>query len=75
MIHFELPRSGQVELAVYNIAGQQVAKLVEGPREAGAYTLRWDGRDARGKELASGIYLYRLRAGEKMETRKLVLAR
>ena len=52
-----------------------MAKLVQGQREAGAYTLRWDGRDERGRELASGVYLYRLQAGERVETRKLVLVR
>ncbi len=75
VIRFELPESGEVELAVFNLAGQQVAALVQGPREAGNYTLRWDGRDERGKELASGVYLYRLRVGERVDTRKLVLVR
>jgi hypothetical protein len=50
--------------------------LVEGIREAGAYTVRWDGRDAQGHELASGVYLYRLRTDQgRVETRKLVLLR
>lgn len=71
VLRFALPESGEVELAVYNLVGQQV----EGAREAGSYTIRWDGRDGRGKELASGIYLYRLRTGERVETRKLVLVR
>jgi hypothetical protein len=75
VILFALPERGEVELAVYNLAGQQVAKLVEGAREAGSYAVRWDGRDECGRELASGIYLYRLRAGKRMETRKLVLVR
>ncbi|MBI2501696.1 MAG: T9SS type A sorting domain-containing protein [Candidatus Latescibacteria bacterium] len=75
VIRFELPQSGEVELAVYNLAGQKVATLLEGRREAGAYTLRWDGKDDSGKELASGVYLYRLRAGEQVETRKLALLR
>ena len=45
--------------------------------EAGTYTVRWDGRDDDGRELASGVYLYRLRTGEgkQVKTRKLVLAR
>jgi hypothetical protein len=75
VIRFALPESGEVELAVYNLAGQEVVKLVQGVREVGSYTVRWDGRDGRGKELASGGYLYRLRAGERVETRKLVLVR
>ena len=44
--------------------------------EAGTYTMRWDGRDAQGRELASGVYLYRLRTDQgQVETRKLVLLR
>jgi hypothetical protein len=75
VIRFDLPEDGEVELAVFNLAGQQVAALVEGVREAGNYTINWDGRDDRGQELASGMYLYRLRAGERRETKKLVLVR
>ena len=56
IIRFALPDRGEVELAVYKLAGQRVAKLVEGVREAGAYTVRWDGRDDLGRELVSGLY-------------------
>lgn len=75
VIRFELPADEEVELAVFNLAGQQVATLVEGVREGGSYAINWDGRDDRGQELASGVYLYRLRAGERMETRRLLLLR
>ena len=76
VIRFALPEDGEVELAVYNVAGQQVAKLVEGSRRAGMYTVNWDGRDNSGRALASGVYLYRLRMGKRqMETRKLLLLR
>ena len=46
-----------------------------GRREAGSYGVSWDGRDERGAEFASGIYLYRLRAGAQTQTRKLLLLR
>jgi len=75
VIRFELPESGEVELAVFNLAGQRVALLAQGYREAGNYTVRWDGRDERGRTLASGVYLYRLRVGKRMEALKLVLVR
>ena len=76
MIRFELPRRGEVVLQVYNLVGQEVSTLAKGPREAGTYTLRWDGRDDSGRELASGVYLYRLEAGEQqVVTRKLLLLR
>ena len=72
-IGFALPHGGPVELAVFNLAGQKVATLAAGQRAAGRYTLQWDGRDSGGRELASGVYLYRLQAGERVETRKLLL--
>ena len=70
-----LPADGPVELAVFNTDGQHVATLVKGPRRAGNYSLRWDGRDNRARTVASGIYIYRLRAGELMQTQKLTLLR
>ena len=76
VIPFNLAHSDRVELTLYNLTGQKVTTLAEGAREAGAYTVKWDGRDGRGQVLASGVYLYRLRAeGGQEETRKLVLAR
>ena len=75
MIQFALPSRGQVTLTLYNLAGQQVARLVQGTREAGTYTVTWDGRDDHGRELASGVYLYRLQVGDQTQTRKLVLVR
>ena len=74
-IHFDVPRSEEIELTLYNLSGQKVATLAQGPRETGSYALRWDGRDDNGRELASGVYLYRLTAGEEVETRKLLLLR
>ena len=57
------------------LAGQKVAILVDGTRQVGTYTERWDGRDDSGRDLATGIYLYRLRTGTQTETRKLLLLR
>jgi len=74
-IRFSLAQKEMVTLVVYNLAGQEVATLVDGSRESGIYTLSWDGRDDAGRALASGIYLYRLQVGQQMETRKLLLLR
>jgi len=74
-IRFVLPYAADVHLSLFNLAGQQVATLVEGRRGAGHYTLHWDGRDDGGRVLASGAYFYRLRAGAQAETRKLLLLR
>ena len=72
-IRFTIPQSARVDLTVYNLSGQAVARLVSDFLEAGGYTWRWDGRDASGRELASGMYLYRLQAGVEVETRKLLM--
>jgi Tol biopolymer transport system component len=74
-IRFALPADGEVELVLYNLMGQKVATLVEGLRAAGIYAIHWDGVNERGRALASGVYLYRLRAGAQVETRKLVVLR
>ncbi|MFC1526969.1 ASPIC/UnbV domain-containing protein, partial [Candidatus Latescibacterota bacterium] len=74
-LRFDLHRSGEIVLAVYNLAGQKVAVLAEGVRESGTHSLHWNGLDEQERELASGVYLCRLQAGAQMETRKLLLLR
>jgi hypothetical protein len=59
-----------VTLAVFNPLGQQVATLVEGEMEAGHHEVTFDA-----SSLASGVYLYRLTAGEYAQTRALILLR
>ena len=75
VIRFALPQPSQVELAIYNLLGQPVAVLVQGPSAAGTFSVRWDGRDQAGRAVTSGVYLYQLRAGEYTEVRKLLLLR
>jgi hypothetical protein len=74
-IRFTLGTRDEVNLAIYNLSGQRVAVLVDGERTAGRYELRWDGRDGEGRALATSVYLYRLRVGTQVETRKLLLLR
>jgi D-alanyl-D-alanine carboxypeptidase len=71
-----------VELVVYNMLGQKVKTLVSKRQATGSYTVQWDGRNDTGKPVTSGVYLYRLwlstplgKAGEFMQTRKMVLLR
>jgi len=67
-IAFALPEAAHVTLEIYNVLGQRVATLVDGFREAGTYTVNWDASSK-----TSGIYLYRLQAGESVETKKMLL--
>ena len=66
---------GSARLEVFALTGQRMAVLHEGRKEAGLHLLRWDGRDERGRSLASGVYVYRLVTREAVQTRKLTLLR
>jgi len=72
-IEFSLPTDSRVSLTVYNIMGQAVKTLVNGSMFAGSYKVRWDGKDNSGNPAASGIYFYRLVAGDRVTSKKMVL--
>ncbi len=74
-IGFTLSQRHPVNLAIYNLQGQRVVTLVQGPRQAGPHTVRWDGRDLHGRQLGTGLYFSRLQAGPEVATRKLLLVR
>ena len=73
VILYELPQTSQAEVTIFNLLGEQVRTLVNHRQAAGQHRLPWDGRDERGKAMPSGIYLYRLRVGEFVQTRKMML--
>ena len=72
---FALPQAADIELAIYNLTGQKVARLARGWHAAGHYTAHWDGRNDAGVRVATGVYIYRLRAGGQVQVRKLLLLR
>lgn len=77
-LRFDLARAGRVDLLVYDLRGRRVAALVEGvPHRAGSHVARWNGRDDRGRAVASGAYFAQLRVdGAPVgETRRLVVRR
>jgi hypothetical protein len=74
-IEFGLAAPAHVTLRIYDAAGRLVRALVDDARPAGRYSELWDGRDSRGRAVASGIYFYRLDAGAFTETRKMALLR
>ena len=61
-----------VDVAIYNLLGQLVRQVWSGPLAAGEHRLTWDGQDDKGQLVASGAYLYQLRVGEQLRTRKMV---
>ena len=72
-IGYQLPEAGQVRLAIYNLLGQEVRVLVDERKEAGSFTAAWDGTDALGRRVGSGVYLYRMQAGGFSATKRMLL--
>ncbi|MEZ4702400.1 MAG: T9SS type A sorting domain-containing protein [Rhodothermales bacterium] len=72
-IVFSLPKAINVNLTVYNVLGQRVAVILNDEAiEAGAHSVQWDGRDALGNLVSSGVYIYRLEAGDFSQARKML---
>jgi hypothetical protein len=69
-IRYGLPRRAHIALTVFNALGQQVSRLVQGEQDAGFHEIRFDGTD-----LPSGVYFYRMQAGNFIETKKLLLVK
>lgn len=72
-ISFGLPQESDVRLDVYAITGARVATLLDGRYQAGWYDINWNGADASGKALASGVYFYKLNAGGEVISMKMTL--
>ncbi len=74
-IDFSLRESGHVSLRVYDTAGRLVCVLIDEQMNAGRHSTLWDGRDAGGKLVASGVYYCRIAAGSFSATRKMIMLR
>lgn len=74
-IGYALAREGRVTVAIYDVGGRLVVTLVDGVDRAGAHSASWDGRDASGREVGSGIYFVRMAVEEARLTNKLILMR
>ncbi len=72
-IHYRIPDASHVTLTVYNSLGQVVQTLVNKSLPAGEYSVRWNGRDQLGNKVSSGMYFYRIEAGDFIKTRKMIL--
>lgn len=74
-ITYELQRELPADLAIYNVLGQKVRDLVRGEIQMGLNAVCWDGRDDAGRQLVSGVYFYRLKAGVEIVTSRIVMPR
>lgn len=75
IISYQVPKPVKVIIDIYNVLGQKVRTLVDGEMIEGAHSVKWDGKDDFGKHVSSGIYLYRITAGEFIQTKKMMLFR
>lgn len=73
-VRFSLPKAGPVELRVFDLAGRRV-RTVRREMEAGSHALPFDARDQNGRELAAGVYMMQLRAGDEVVTGRMSLVR
>ncbi|MEE4311229.1 MAG: M1 family aminopeptidase [candidate division KSB1 bacterium] len=75
-IQFALPVKGDVSLTIYNVLGQRVVRLIDGIRFNRLHEINWDGRDAHGGRVSSGVYLYELKLDDQyVERKKMTLIR
>jgi hypothetical protein len=74
-IRWQLARAGHVDLAIYDAAGRRVRQLVNGTSAAGPHETSWDGRDAGGARVASGVYFAKLQADGRLDAVKMVILR
>ena len=74
-INFDVARSEQVKISVYNVLGQQIRVLLNETLSAGEYQLKWDGKDDLGNNVASGIFLLQMTAGDYSKNLRMLLIR
>ena len=71
-IAYQLPAAENVSLVIYDLTGRQVRELLNENKESGFYTVYWDGRNQGGQTVATGLYIYQIRAGQFNQTRKML---
>ncbi|MDI6851342.1 MAG: FlgD immunoglobulin-like domain containing protein [bacterium] len=72
---YALPERTDIEISVYSVAGQKVATLVKGRKDAGYYTVRWNGTDGRGSKVGSGVYIVKMETPKKSFSARVILTK
>ena len=72
-ITYDIPEVAQVTLEIYNVSGQKVRTLTQGQHEPGRYRIQWNATNDYGNPLSSGMYIYRIHAGDFVSVKKLIL--
>ena len=72
-LRYDLPENSLVNITIYDMLGKQVTTLINKTQDAGNKSVIWDATNDYGKPVSAGIYLYQIRAGEYISTKKIVL--
>jgi hypothetical protein len=72
-LRYDLPEQAYVTLTIYDMLGREITRLVSTTQEAGFRLVQWSGTDNMGRAVSAGVYLYQIRAGEFVQTKKMVL--
>jgi hypothetical protein len=73
VIEYSLGVAEHVTLKIYTMVGEEVTTLVDGIQDAGLKFATWDGRDSKGNQVATGMYMYRIKTSSSVEVRKMIL--
>jgi hypothetical protein len=73
VIEYQLPEDAYVTITIYNVLGQEIRRLVDGRMPGGFYSVVWDGANGLGQYVASGIYFFRMQAGDFTSVRKMMM--
>jgi flagellar hook assembly protein FlgD len=71
-VRYDLPEDNMVNISIYDLRGRVIRRLVNSPQTAGFKTIRWNATNNAGFPVSSGLYLYRIQAGEFVQTKKMV---
>ncbi|MBA7530077.1 hypothetical protein ES705_22280 [subsurface metagenome] len=74
-IHYQLPQPNVVTIVIYNVSGQRIRTLVNEHKDAGFYTVHWDGRSQDSQRVSNGVYFCRMVVGEYISVKKILLTR
>jgi hypothetical protein len=72
-VKFQVPKTSDVRISIYDMLGQEVRTLIAGEVMRGTYTVDWDGLNDAGVQMSTGTYIYRMTAGEFMQSKKMIL--
>jgi len=72
-IRYDMPEQAYVTLTIYDLMGREVKQLVSGRVVSGVHRVVWDGTDSFGKPVGAGLYLYRIQAGNYLQTKKMLI--